>query len=76
MEFIVEEAELKPLGEEDIYEFLTKRCQDEHVEEIVNEQMRLLMAPLLLNSTKGKPDEVAYAVEGAMKGWKKAASGK
>jgi len=76
MEFIVEEAELKPLGEADIFEYLTKRCQDEKVDTVVNEEARLMMATMLFNTTKGKPDEVAYAVEGALKGWKKRASGR
>lgn len=76
MEFIVEEAQLRPLGEEDIFEYLTKRCSDEQVDTVVNEEARLMMATMLLNSTKGKPDEVAYAVEGALKGWKKRASGR
>lgn len=74
MEFIVEEAQLQPLGETDIFEYLTKRYKDEKI--IVDEASLSMTASMLLESTKGKPDVVANAVEGAIRKYRKRTGGR
>ncbi len=71
MEFSVEEAELRPLGHKDIVEYLTKRSTDEDIGLIISEDQLDFLAECLLNATRGRPDEIAYSVEGALKKLKK-----
>jgi hypothetical protein len=74
MEFIVEEAQLQPLGESDILEYLTKRYQDEKI--VADEASLSMTASILMESTKGKPDVVANAVEGAIRKYRKRTGGR
>lgn len=56
---IVEEVELSPLGQADIVEYLALRG--------IKEEMRPQLADVLLVTTKGKPFDLATAVDGFLK---------
>jgi hypothetical protein len=67
IQWIVEEAELQPLGLDDIAEYLEKRFRDEKLDMLLSKENCRFIARMLHKSTKGRPDEVAIEVETAIR---------
>ena len=75
MELMVEEAELRPLGQKDIVEYLVKRANDENAPELVQDMGQVnFFATTLLKATQGQPLKIANAVDGALQERKKGSS--
>jgi hypothetical protein len=67
METIAEQAQLKPLGYDDIVEYLALAG--------IEENLRPSLATMLLVQTKGKPYEIATAVQSFSKLWEQTSGG-
>jgi len=60
---LIVEAELQPLGSEDVAEYLAKRSTAENLGNTVNSAVCLALANRIVTDTNGKPDDVANWVE-------------
>lgn len=63
MDFMVERAQLQPLGQEDILEYLTKRREAKNLTAVIDDRLLIGMSYGLLEGTDGRPDVIATKVD-------------